>query len=111
MSQAAVHHPSSYGKSRTIVKNGQVTAVGTPSNGLIWQFSVGPTTRPASDFDWVYSPSGGSPATPINDSLGFSETFSGAGLKTVTLTVSGTNGIPANGTYVLGVNAKAGAIA
>jgi len=95
------------------VKNGQVTATATSptSNGLIWAFSVGPTTKPAADFDWTYTPAGGSPASPINDSLGFTETFVGNGLKTVTLTVSGTAGIPANGTYVLTVNARSGAIA
>ncbi len=109
MSIVAVHGPYTFG-SKGIVTNGPAKAVASPTDGLTWTFSVGPTSRPASDFDWTYTPAGGSPASPINDSLGpFNITFTGNGVKTVTLTVSGTNGVPANGTYVMGINAQSGA--
>jgi hypothetical protein len=110
MSIVAVHGPHTFG-SKALVQTGPAQAVADPVDGMKWTFSVSPpSSRPAGDFDWTYTPAGGAPASPINDTKGpHTITFTGPGVKTVTLTVSGTQGIPANGTYVMGINAQAGA--
>ena len=110
MSIVTVHGPYTFG-SKGVLENGPARVVSDPTDGMKYTFSIPtPTSRPVTDFDWTYTPAGGSPVSPINDSKGpFTITFTGAGVKTVTLTVSGTNGTPANGTYVLGVTAAAGA--
>jgi hypothetical protein len=109
MSMVTVHGPHTM-YTKSVVTNGPAKAVVDPANGLRWTFSVDPpSARPAGDFDWTYTPAGGSPASPINDTKGpHTITFTGDGVKTVTLTVSGTQGIPANGTYVMGIAAAAG---
>lgn len=108
MSIVAVHGPYTFG-STGVVQSGPAQAVVDPADGMKWTFSVPATARPAADFDWTYSPAGGAPASPINDTkTAHTITFTGPGVKTVTLTVSGTNGDPANGVYVMGVNAQTG---
>lgn len=110
MSMVAVHGPHTM-YSKAVVQSGPAQAVADPADGLKWTFSVvPPSSRPAADFDWTYTPAGGAPTSPINDTKGPQViTFTGNGIKTVTLTVSGTQGIPANGTYVMGISAQAGA--
>jgi hypothetical protein len=111
MSMVTVHGPHTM-YTKSVVTNGPAKATVNPANGLAWTFEVSPpSARPAADFDWTYTPAGGAPTSPINDSKApFTITFSGAGVKTVTLTVSGsTPGAgPANGVYVMGINAVSG---
>jgi hypothetical protein len=113
MSIVSVHGPYTFG-SKGVVEAGPVMAEVDDANGLIWTFDLdGPTTRVAADFDWVYSPAGGTPATPIaDDAPPLTITFTTAGTKTVTLTVSGAGAgatpYPPAGTYVITVNAVSG---
>jgi hypothetical protein len=109
MSIVAVHGPNTM-FSGGIAINGPASGRAASTNGMAWTFDAASSPRPAGDFDWTYTPAGGSPASPIADNKGpFTITFTTPGVKTVTLTVSGGSpGVPANGTYVLGVRAVAG---
>ena len=113
MSIVAVHGPYTFG-SRAIVEAGPAQATVNPANGMIWTFKLdAPTTRVAADFDWTYTPAGGTPASPINDTFSPVITFTGAGAKSVTLTVTGAgagnNPYPPAGTYPISVTTVSGA--
>ncbi len=107
MSIVAVHGPHTFG-STSAGESGPANAVANPANGLAWTFSVDPTTKPAADFDWSFP--GGTPSAQADSKGPVAVTYATPGTKTVTLTVSGTAGVPANGTYVMGIQAKTGAI-
>lgn len=107
MSIVSVHGPNTFG-STGITETGPGNAVPNQANGMIWSFSADPSGRPAADFDWDFG-ANATPATQADSKGPISVTYSVAGLKTVTLTVSGAGTPPpANGAYVLGITAKAG---
>ena len=109
MSIVAVHGPNTMG-STSMAEAGPANAQANPANGLAWSFSADPSARPAADFDWNFG-SGATPATQADSKGPVAVTYSTAGTKTVTLTVSGANPPPPeNGVYVMGIQAKAGAI-
>jgi PKD repeat protein len=108
MSIVAVHGPYTMG-STSMAESGPANAQADPANGLAWTFSADPSTRPAADFDWSFP--GGTPATQADSKGPVAVTYATGGTKTVTLTVSGANPPPpVNGVYVMGIQAKAGAV-
>jgi len=90
MSIVAVHGPNTFGsKSITANVTGTAYAIVNPANGLIWTFQAKDQSQVAANYDWAYTPAGGTPASPIADTKAPTVTFSGAGAKTVTLTLNG----------------------
>jgi hypothetical protein len=90
MSIVAVHGPNTFGsKSITANSTGTAYAIVNPANGLIWTLQAKDQSQVAANYDWAYSPAGGTPASPIVDTKSPTITFSGAGAKTVTLTLNG----------------------
>lgn len=89
MSIVAVHGPNTFG-SKSIVSNttGSAYAIVNPANGLIWTLYPKDQSQVAANYDWTYTPAGGAPASPINDTKTPTITFT-AGVKTVTLTLNG----------------------
>ena len=110
MSIVAVHGPNMWGGTGAggggtgeVVETAQVKATANMANGL--EFTKD-KSRPAADYDWTYTPAGGAPASPINNTHGpHTITFVGAGDKTVTLTVAAGAGPPAAGNYAITVSA------
>ena len=112
MSIVAVHGPNTFGSKGVVGGPGPVTATVSPTNGLIWTFTLdGPTTRAEADFDWAFP--GGTPATVADDSTPAAVTYAAAGSKTATLTVTGAgtgnNPYPPAGSYPITFTAVAGA--
>ena len=111
MSIVAVHGPYTFG-SKGIAESGPVQAVPNASNGLIWDFRLdGATTRLDGDFSWAFP---GATPTPQNVKDPAPVTYSTAGSKTATLTVSnvgagGANPYPPAGSYPMTITAVAGA--
>jgi hypothetical protein len=91
MSIVAVHGPNTFGsKSITANTTGSAYAIATnPTNGLIWTLYAKDQSQVAANYDWAYTPAGGSPASPIVDTKSPVITFTTAGAKTVTLTLNG----------------------
>lgn len=89
MSIVAVHGPNTFG-SKALLEAGPVLTRVSPTNGLIWDFSLDDsTTRPDQDFSWAF-PSDGTP-TPQTVADPTPVTYASAGSKTATLTVSNTS--------------------
>jgi len=91
MSIVAVHGPNTFGsKSITANSTGSAYAIATnPTNGLIWTLYAKDQSQVAANYDWAYTPAGGSPASPIADTKQPVITFTTGGAKTVTLTLNG----------------------
>jgi hypothetical protein len=108
MSIVAVHGPYTFG-SKAVSQNSSGTASATvnPANGLIWTFNAADQSQPAANYDWTYTPAGGAPASPINDTKSPVITFT-AGTKTVTLTLNGVAQPPITVTAVAGTGPQTG---
>ena len=106
MSIVTIHGPYTFG-SKAVAGNptGTVSATVDPANGLIWTFRATDQSQVAANYDWTYTPAGGTPASPIADTKGPVITFT-AGTKTVTLTVNGVAQAPLTVTAVAGVAPK-----
>jgi hypothetical protein len=90
MSIVAVHGPNTFG-SMAVTGNAVVVATVDPANALLWTFRPVDQSQAAANYDWAYTPAGGSPASPIADTKNPVITFTGAvgSTKTVTLTLNG----------------------
>ena len=106
MSIVAVHGPNTFGTTQaggtSIPSSGGGIAQATksPTNGLVYSFSVpNPGARPAADFDWTFT-GPGSPAAQA-DRFSGTVTYTGAGAGTIVLTVAAGAGPPAGGTYTI----------
>jgi hypothetical protein len=113
MSIVTVHGPNTMftteGGGTTIPSSGGGVAQATksPSNGLVFNFSVpNPGARPAADFDWTFTGPGSPAAQP--DKTSGSVTFTGPGAVTLVCTVAAGAGPPAGGTYTINGTATAG---
>ena len=114
MSIVAVHGPNTMfttqggGQSIPSSGGGIAQATKSPTNGLVFSFSVpSPGTRPAADFDWSFT-GPGSPAAQPNVHSG-TVTFTGAGAVTIVCLVNGAGTPPpANGTYTVSATATSG---
>ena len=88
MSIVTVHGPNTM-YSKAIVGNDTMTATVNSSNGMIWTFRPKDQTQVAANYDWAYTPTGGTPASPVLNTMSPTITFSGAdGPRTVTLTLN-----------------------
>ena len=103
MSIVAVHGPHTFG-SMAVKQNSTGTAYArvNPANGMIWTFYARDTSLANTAYDWAYTPAGGTPTSPINDTKSPTITFTGAGTKTVTLTLNGVAQAPITITAVSG---------
>jgi hypothetical protein len=103
MSMVTVHGPNTM-YSKAVVQNASGTAYATPNpaNGLIWTFKARDESQVAANYDWAYTPAGGTPVSPIPDTKSPTITFTGAGAKTVTLTLNGVAQPPITVTAVAG---------
>jgi hypothetical protein len=113
MSIVAVHGPNTMftteggGQSIPSTGGGVAQATKSPTNGLIYSFSVpNPGARPAADFDWTFT-GPGSPAAQ-NDKTSGTVTYTGPGAGTIVLTVAAGAGPPAGGTYTITTAPTAG---
>jgi hypothetical protein len=113
MSMVTVHGPNtmytteSGGISIPSTGGGIATATKSPTNGLVYTFSVAnPGARPAADFDWTFT-GPGSPAAQA-DRFGGTVTYTGAGAGSIILTVAAGAGPPAGGTYTITTAPTAG---
>jgi hypothetical protein len=95
------------GQSIPSTGGGVAQATKSPTNGLVYNFSVpNPGARPAADFDWTFT-GPGSPAAQA-DKFSGSVTYTGAGAGTIVLTVAAGAGPPAGGTYTITTAPTAG---
>lgn len=106
MSIVTIHGPYTFG-SKAVAGNitGTVSATVNAANGLIWTFTPKDQSQVAANYDWTYSPAGGSPASPLVDTKNPVFTFT-AGTKTVILTLNGVAQAPITVTAVAGVAPK-----
>jgi hypothetical protein len=113
MSIVAVHGPNimfttQAGGTPILSSGGGVAkATKSPTNGLVYSFSVvNPGARPAADFDWTFT----GPGSPVAQPNLFSGTvtYTGAGAGTIVLTVAAGAGPPAGGTYTITTAPTAG---
>lgn len=109
MSIVAVHGPYTFG-SKAVTEVGPAMATASPTNGLIWTFSLdSPSTRTAS-LAWTFPT--GTPASATGPGP-HTVTFASAGTKAVTAVATGVgegaNPYPPAGTTNLPVTAVAGA--
>jgi len=113
MSLVAVHGPNTMyttqggGQSIPSTGGGVAQATKSPTNGLVYAFSVpNPGARPAADFDWTFT----GPGNPVaqTDKFSGTVTYTGAGAGTIVLTVAAGAGPPAAGTYTITTAPTAG---
>jgi hypothetical protein len=107
MSIVAVHGPNTMGsKARVANISGTAYATVNPANGLIWTFYPKDQSQVAANYDWAYTPTTGTPASPIADTKTPTVTFSAPGTYTVTLTLNGVAQAPITVKAVSGVAPK-----
>lgn len=109
MSIVSVHGPNTFG-SKSVVQNASGTVTATASNaanGLVWTFNARDQSQVAANYDWAYTPTTGTPASPINDTKSPTITFTSAGTYNVTLTLNGVAQPPITVTAVAGTAPKA----
>ena len=105
MSIAVVHAASMASLARVGNVGGTAYATVNPANGLIWTFAAADQSQVVANYDWAYTPAGGTPASPILNTLSPTITFTGAdgSTKTVTLTLNGVAQPPITVTLKSGV--------